>query len=392
MSALPELPIPALSSLAARALDRAGLADVRDKVVAGERLTYEDGVRLFDATDIAAVGALANLVRERKHGDLTWFNRNLHINATNVCEADCVFCSFARIKTGDPNAYTMSIEQAVGRIRALHDTFVTEVHIVNGLNPDLPFDYYPSLIRAIKAERPDIHVKGFTAVEIHYYAEKYQMTYEQVILAFVEAGLGSMPGGGAEIFHPRARRKLCPDKVNTEQWLEVHRTAHRLGLRTNATMLFGSIEKLEERVDHMIRLRELQDETGGFQTFIPLKFHRTNNRLQRLPEPTGQECLLTLAVSRLMLDNFDHIKAYWIMLGEATAQVALSFGADDLDGTVVHETIYHDAGATTPQGLTVPQIHHMIREAGRVPVERDTLYRKVIRDGHRWSIGEPVLA
>lgn len=368
---------PRLSTVAERAIRHAGLEDLRDRVVAGERLSQADGERLFDTTDIGAVGALANLVRERKHGDWTWFNRNLHINATNVCEADCVFCSFARIKTGDPNAYTMEIDEAVGRITALKDAFVTEVHIVNGLNPDLPFSYYPDLIRAIKAERPDIHVKGFTAVEVHYYAEKYGMTYEEVLQSFVDAGLGSMPGGGAEIFHPRARKKLCPDKVNTEQWLQVHRTAHHMGIRTNATMLFGSIERLSERVDHMIRLRDLQDETGGFQTFIPLKFHRTNNRLQRLPEPTGQECLLTLAVSRLMLDNFDHIKAYWPMLSVETAQLSLSFGADDLDGTVREERIYHMAGATTPQMLGRDQLVDLIRRADRIPIERDTLYRTI---------------
>lgn len=370
-------PGPSLSPVAERLVKQAGIGDIRDKVVEGQRLSLEDGERLYAVRQIAAVGALANLVRERRHGDLAWFNRNLHINATNVCEADCVFCSFARLKTGDPNAYTMEIKEAVGRIAALRDTFVTEVHIVNGLNPDLPFSYYPDLIRAIKKERPDIHVKGFTAVEIHYYAEKYGMTYEEVLRAFIDAGLGSMPGGGAEIFHPRARKKLCPDKVGTDDWLHVHRTAHKMGLRTNATMLFGSIERIEERVDHMIRLRELQDETGGFQTFIPLKFHRTNNRLQRLPEPTAQDCLLTLAVSRLMLDNFDHIKAYWPMLSIETAQVSLSFGADDLDGTVREERIYHMAGAQTPQMLGRDQLVDLIRRAGRIPVERDTLYRTV---------------
>lgn len=370
-------PEPSLSPVAERLVRQAGIQEIRDKVVSGQRLSLEDGERLYAVRQIAAVGALANLVRERRHGDLTWFNRNLHINATNVCEADCVFCSFARLKTGDPNAYTMEIKEAVGRIAALRDTFVTEVHIVNGLNPDLPFSYYPDLIRAIKKERPDIHVKGFTAVEIHYYAEKYGMTYEEVLRAFIDAGLGSMPGGGAEIFHPRARKKLCPDKVGTDDWLHVHRTAHKMGLRTNATMLFGSIERIEERVDHMIRLRELQDETGGFQTFIPLKFHRTNNRLQRLPEPTAQDCLLTLAVSRLMLDNFDHIKAYWPMLSIETAQVSLSFGADDLDGTVREERIYHMAGAQTPQMLGRDQLVDLIRRAGRIPVERDTLYRTV---------------
>ena len=377
MNVLAEVLEPTLSTVAYRALQQAGLAEIRDKVVARERLDLEEGVRLFGASDLTAVGALANLVRERKHGDLAWYNRNLHINATNVCEADCIFCSFARLKTGDPNAYTMEIGEAVGRIKALHDQFVTEVHIVNGLNPDLPFDYYPDLIRAIKEERPDIHVKGFTAVEIHYYSEKYGMTYEEVLRRFVEAGLGSLPGGGAEIFHPRARRKLCPDKVDGDNWLLVHRTAHQMGLRTNATMLFGSIETLEERVDHLIRLRSLQDETHGFQTFIPLKFHNENNRLQRLEEPTGQECLITLAVSRLILDNFDHIKAYWPMLSVEVAQLALSYGADDLDGTVREERIYHMAGATTPQMLGRAELVDLILRAGRIPVERDTLYRTV---------------
>jgi aminodeoxyfutalosine synthase len=367
----------ALSTVASRALGKAGLEDVRDKVVSGERLSFEDGVRLFHCRDVAAVGALANHVRERMHGDVTWFNRNLHVNATNVCEASCIFCSFARLKTGDADAYTMSIDQAVGRVRALADAFITEVHIVNGLNPDLPFAYYTDLLRAMKAERPDVHLKAFTAVEIHYFSEKYGMTYEQVLLRLVDAGLGSLPGGGAEIFHPRARKKLCHDKVDAEGWLEVHRTAHRLGLRTNCTMLFGSIERTEERVDHLLRLRSLQDETGGFQTFIALKFHNENNRLQRLPEPTGQDCLGTLAVSRLLLDNIPHIKAYWPMLGVKLAQVSQSFGVDDLDGTVREERIYHMAGAKTPQELTRAELIELIRRAGRIPVERDTHYNVV---------------
>jgi aminodeoxyfutalosine synthase len=358
-------------------LERAGLGAIRDKVAAGERLDFDDGMTLFRTRNLAAVGALANIVRERIHGDFTYFNRNLHINATNVCEADCIFCSFARLKTGDPDAYTMSIDQAVGRIEALRDAFVSEVHIVNGLNPDLPFDYYTDLMKAIKAVRPDIHVKGFTAVEIHYYSEKYGMTYEQVLRRFVEAGLGSMPGGGAEIFAERARRKLCRDKVDSAGWLEVHRTAHRMGIRTNCTMLFGSIEKTEERVDHLLRLRELQDDTGGFQTFIPLKFHNENNRLQRLPEPTSGDCLHTLAVSRLLLDNIPHIKAYWPMLGMDVAQMAQSWGSDDLDGTVREERIYHMAGARTPQELTRDELIRLIRAAGRIPVERDTLYNIV---------------
>ncbi len=375
---------PQLSSVTRMALNRVGLDAITEKVVAGERLDREDGLQLFETADIAAVGALANLVRERKHGDLAYFNRNLHINATNVCEASCIFCSFARLEEHMPAAYTMSLQEAVGRVAALQDAFLTEVHVVNGLHPGLPFSYYTDLIKALKQERPDLHVKGFTAVEIHYYAEKYGMTHEQVLRAFIDAGLGSMPGGGAEIFHPRARRKLCHDKVDADGWLEVHRVAHRLGLKTNCTMLFGSIETLEERVDHLARLRELQDESlalqateperGAFQTFIPLRFHNDNNRLQRLPAPTGHDCLRTIAVSRLMLDNISHIKSYWIMLGIKLAQVSLSFGADDLDGTVREERIYHMAGAQTPQELTRPALVQLIRNAGRIPVERDTLY------------------
>ncbi|HND30781.1 MAG TPA: radical SAM protein, partial [Myxococcota bacterium] len=227
-------------------IESAGLGRIREKVEAGERLTFEDGVALFRCPDLTALGALANRERERRHGDLTYFNRNVHVNATNVCEASCIFCSFSRLKTGDAAAYTMSLDEAVGRVKALRGELITEVHIVNGLNPDLPWDYYPDLLRGIKAERPDIHIKGFTAVEIHYFAEKYGMSYEQVLIKLREAGLGSLPGGGAEIFHPRARKKLCDDKVGADGWLEVHRVAHRLGMRSNCTMLFGSIDPEHE--------------------------------------------------------------------------------------------------------------------------------------------------
>lgn len=367
----------ALPPVSVRAVDRAGLGDIREKLDAGLRLSFDDGVRLFRTDDVAAVGALANRERERRWGDLTFFNRNIHVNATNVCEASCIFCSFARLKTGDRGAYTMALDEAIGRVRALKDAFLTEVHIVNGLNPDLPWSYYPDLLRGIHAERPDLHIKAFTAVEIHYFAEKYGMTYEQVLRELIDAGLGSLPGGGAEIFAARARKKLCDDKVDADGWLEVHRVAHRLGLRSNCTMLFGSIETVEERVDHLLRLRGLQDETGGFQTFIPLKFHHENNRLRKLKEPTGHDCLRTLAVSRLLLDNLDHVKAYWIMLGLKLAQVSLAWGVDDLDGTVREERIYHMAGATTPQELTRAELVELIRAAGRIPVERDTLYRVV---------------
>lgn len=366
---------PSLSPVTRRALDRAGLGDLADKVVEGERLDLQDGVRLMQTPALSAVGALANLVRERRHGDWTWFNRNQHINATNVCEASCMFCSFARLKTGDPMAYTMSIDQAVRRVRELRDVFLTEVHIVNGLNPDLPFDYYTDLLRALKAERPDLHIKGFTAVEIHYYAQKYDLSIREVLQRFVDAGLDSLPGGGAEIFADRVRQRICHDKVDADGWLEIHRQAHEMGLRSNCTMLFGMIETPEEQLDHMIRLRDLQDKTGGFQTFIPLKFHNEHNRLSGLYEATTADVLRTYAVARLMLDNIDHLKAYWPMLGVQTAATLLGWGADDLDGTVREERIYHMAGADTPQALSRDDLVALIVDAGRIPVERDTLYR-----------------
>ena len=384
-------PLPAPSATTARALNEAGLLDLWDKIAAGERLDAADGLRLFEHPQLPLVGWMANRVREATHGDRCWFNRNLHINATNVCEASCIFCSFARLETGDPNAWTMSFEQALERIRVLEDELVTEVHIVNGLNPDLPFDYYTDLMKRLKAERPELHVKGFTAVEIHYYREKYGMSTEAVLERFIDAGLGSMPGGGAEIFAERARRKLCHDKVDSPGWLDIHRTAHRMGLRTNATMLFGSIETLEERVDHLLRLRATQDRSladaaadpahqgGRFVTFIPLRFHNDHNRLAALASPTGFDSLRTIAVSRLLLDNFDHIKAYWPMLGTDEAQVALHFGSSDLDGTVREEHIYHMAGADTPQGLSRSELVRFIEHAGRIPAERDTVYNVIRR-------------
>ena len=384
-------PLPAPPPTTARALKAAGLLDLWDKVAAGERLDAADGLRLFEHPQLPLVGWMANRVREATHGDRCWFNRNLHINATNVCEASCIFCSFARLETGDPNAWTLSFEQALQRVRVLGDELVTEVHIVNGLNPDLPFDYYTDLMKRLKAERPELHIKGFTAVEIHYYREKYGMSTEAVLERFIDAGLGSMPGGGAEIFAERARRKLCHDKVDSPGWLDIHRTAHRMGLRTNATMLFGSIETLEERVDHLLRLRATQDRSvadattdpdhggGRFVTFIPLRFHNDHNRLAALASPTGFDSLRTIAVSRLLLDNFDHIKAYWPMLGTDEAQVALHFGASDLDGTVREEHIYHMAGADTPQGLSRAELVRFIEHAGRIPAERDTLYNVIRR-------------
>ncbi len=366
-----------LSTLAHRALERAGLGDVRDRVLAGERLSEHDAARLFEAKDLAALGALANHVREARHGDLTFYNRNVHLNPTNVCVATCKFCSFAR--PDDRHAsegYTMSLDQAVEHVLSRRPLGITEVHIVSGLHPDLPWDYYVETVRRLRQAWPELHVKAYTAVELHYFAEKFGKTHEQVLRELQQAGLTTIPGGGAEIFAPRVRRKICDDKATADEWLAVHRAAHRLGIKSNATMLYGTIETLAERVDHMARLRSLQDETGGFQVFIPLAFHPEHNMIGKaFPKPTGYDGLRTYAVARLFLDNFDHVKAYWVMLGERLAQTSLSFGVDDVDGTVLEERIYHMAGARTPQALSETQLHRLIRLAGRVPAERDSLYR-----------------
>ncbi len=347
---------------------------IADKVKAGEILDQQDGLFLWHYPDLLALGQLANLVRERLHGNVTYYNWNLHLNSTNVCEASCIFCSFARLKEGMPEAFTMNVQQAKKWISERYRPGMSEIHIVNGLNPNLPFEYYEELLTMIAADYPDLHIKAFTAVEIHYFAEKYAMTYEQVLTRLSKAGLGSLPGGGAEMFADRARKKLCRDKATAEQWLEVHRVAHHLGLKSNCTMLYGTIETPEEICDHLLRLRDLQTETGGFQAFIPLAFHNEGNRLKNLPEPTGMEDLRIMALSRLLLHNIPHIKAYWIMLGIKIAQVAQSFGANDLDGTVTEEKIYHMAGAKAPDALTVSELCRVIERAGRQPVERTTTY------------------
>ncbi|HEX7489049.1 MAG TPA: aminofutalosine synthase MqnE [Anaeromyxobacteraceae bacterium] len=366
-----------LSKLAQRALDTAGLGGIRDKVLARERLSEADALRLLETPDLAALGALANHVREERHGDLAFYNRNVHLNFTNVCVASCKFCSFARPDDqAASEGYTMSLDEAVGHVLSKRPLGITEVHIVNGLHPDLAWDFYLEVPRRIHAAWPELKIKAYTAVEIHFFAEKFGKTYEEVLRELRSAGVDTLPGGGAEIFASRVRRKVCDDKATAEQWLEVHRVAHRLGMKTNATMLYGTIERLDERVDHMARLRALQDETGGFQVFIPLAFHPEHNMMGKaFPKPTGYDGLRTYATARLFLDNFDHLKAYWIMLGERLAQTALSFGVDDLDGTVLEERIYHMAGAKTPQALAEPQLHRLIRAAGRVPAERDSLYQ-----------------
>jgi aminodeoxyfutalosine synthase len=366
------------------------LGPIAEKVRAGEPLSLADGVALYEHPNLLEVGALANEVRERLHGGRTYFNRNLHINATNVCEASCMFCSFARLKEGDPGAYTMTHEQAFAKLRARVEANdpITEIHIVNGLHPGLPFSYYTELLAGLKRIQPSIHLKAFTAVEIFYFAKKFGMSIAEVLERLVAAGLGSLPGGGAEIFAARVRKKICDDKCDADEWLDVHRSAHRLGLRSNCTMLYGHIESAEERVDHMLRLRALQDETGGFQTFIPLAFHPEGNALMKLPGPTGVEDLRTYAVARLVLHNIPHVKAYWIMLGVKTAQTALWFGADDLDGTVQEEKIYHMAGAETPQAMSPDEIVRVIQNAGRTPVERDTLYN-VVAEGAALELQKP---
>jgi aminodeoxyfutalosine synthase len=363
----------------------------KKKLLRGERLGLEDGVALFAEPDILAVGQLANEVRERLHGDRAYFNRNMRIEVTNVCVASCLFCSFAKLEEHAPGAHTMSLEEAWRELEARMDDRTegapSEVHIVNGLHPGLPFSYYEELLRGFKRIKPDVHMKCFTAVEIHFFARHYGMTYEEVLTKLRAAGLDSLPGGGAEIFHPEVRTRIAHDKATADEYLEVHRVAHRLGLRTNATMLYGHIETFEHRVDHLLRLRALQDETGGLQAFIPLAFHPDGNGMKNLPAPTGVDDLRTIAVSRLVLDNVPHIKAYWVSSTPKIAQVALRFGADDVDGTIVHETIYRAAGSHSPDGLSYDALVRLIREAGRIPVERDTLYN-VVREHPRAAVPE----
>jgi aminodeoxyfutalosine synthase len=358
-------------------LASSGLLDIAEKLDAGVRLDYEDGVRLSGA-DLLTVGWLANRERERRHQSRTYFNYNIRLEATNVCVASCLFCSFARLKPGDPGAYTMSLEEAWDKLRRRSHQPLTEVHVVNGLHPDLPFGYYTELLRGFKRIRPDVHLKCFTAVEIAFFADLYGMTDEQVLGELRAAGLDSLPGGGAEIFAERVRRKIAHDKCGTERYLDIHRIAHRMGLRSNVTMLYGHIETAGERVDHMLRARALQDETAGFQAFIPLAFHPDNNQMRKLPAPSAADTLRVHAVARLMLDNISHVKAFWIATGVEVAQTSLWFGVDDLDGTVQEEKIYHMAGARTPEAMTTREIARLIRAAGREPVERDTLYNTVV--------------
>jgi aminodeoxyfutalosine synthase len=358
--------------------DDARLRPIHQKVMAGVRLSAEDGLALYRTGDILAVGWLANSVRERMHGDKTYFNVNRHINPTNVCVAACRLCAFGR-KKDTPGAYTMALEEAFETAASGYTEAVTEFHIVGGLHPDLPFQYFLDLVSGLKERFPQVHLKAFTMVEVSYLAKRAKLSIAETLQQLKAAGVDSLPGGGAEIFADRVRRMICDHKIDGGEWLETAKLAHQIGLKSNATMLYGHVENDEDRVDHLLKLRELQDLTGGFQTFIPLAFHPDNTALQHLPKTTGMLDIKQIAVSRLLLDNFPHIKAYWQMLTPKIAQISLRFGADDLDGTVVEEKIYHDAGATTPQGMRRQDLVRLIREAGREPIERDTLYRPVMR-------------
>jgi aminodeoxyfutalosine synthase len=354
------------------------LKPIAGKVLAGERLSFADGMALYRSPDLLAVGWLANHVREARHGDICYYNVNRHINPTNVCVAHCRLCAFGR----DPNAvgaYTYALEEIWQRAEQGVRAGATEFHLVGGLHPDLPFEYFLDLMRGLKQRCPQVHLKAFTMVEVGYFSRIAKLSVRDVLVALKDAGVDSLPGGGAEIFNPRVRKVICDHKTSGKQWLDIARTAHQIGLRSNATMLYGHIESEEERVEHLLLLRELQDETHGFVAFIPLAFHPANTALAHLPGPTGFDDLRAIAVSRLLLDNFDHIKAYWIMLTPRIAQIALRFGADDMDGTVIEEKIYHDAGAKTAEFTSRSDLERLIRAAGRTPVERDTLYRPVVR-------------
>lgn len=351
------------------------LRTIRDKVEAGRRLSEEDALALFRTRDLLAVGGMADFANRRRNGDRVYFIVNRHINPTNICVNRCRFCAFSKTK-GEPLSYTMSMDEIFRRAEEAEREKATELHIVGGLHPDLPFDFYLSMLRALRERFPSMHIQAFTAVEIDYFGKIAGLPLAEVIRRLKEAGLGSLPGGGAEIFAPEVRDRICPEKISGDRWLEVMEAVHAAGLRSNATMLYGHEETIESRVDHMRRLRDLQDRTGGFQSFIPLAFHPKNTQIEK-DYTTGVTDLLALAVGRLYLDNFAHVKSFWIMVGPKLAQLSLHFGVNDIDGTVVEERITHAAGARAGQEMTVAELVAMIRQAGRVPVERDTLYNVV---------------
>jgi len=365
------------SDVARRWAERSELADIYEKVVAGQRLSREDGLRLFESHDLLTIGFLANLVRERLHSQKTYWVYNQHINYSNICTNGCRFCAFSR-RLGEEGGFALTLDQIANKVRERLREPITEIHVVGGCHPDLPFSYYLDLVRTIKQVRPKVTVKAFTAVEVAHLAKNDGLTISEVLLALKEAGVEALPGGGAEVFSSRVRQLLCPEKLSGNGWLEVAKEAHQLGIRSNATLLYGHLETPAERVDHMLALRKTQDETGGFITFIPLAFQSANTEISPLQERTGYSDLKTIAISRLLLDNIVHIKAYWIMLGAKIAQTALYFGADDLDGTVMEERIGHMAGASSAEALTPEELKALIRAAGHEPVQRDTFFRPVM--------------
>ena len=358
--------------------------ELTEKISSGQRLDYADGVDLYDSDDLAWLGRMAHGVRTAKNGDATFFNVNRHLNLTNVCTASCAYCSFQR-KPGQKDAYTMRVEEAVEKAVAMRGDGLTELHIVNGLHPTLPWKYYPRVLRELKAALPEVALKAFTATEVHFFEEISGLSADAILDELIDAGLESLTGGGAEIFDWDVRKQVVDHRTHWEDWSRIHGLAHRKGLRTPATMLYGHIEEPRHRVDHVLRLRELQDESleggyGNFSVFIPLRFHNDNNRLSHLPMAQPAEVLKTFAVSRLMLDNFDHVKVFWVMHGLSTSQLALNFGADDMDGSVVEYKITHDADHYgTPDKLTREDLLALIRDAGFTPRERNTRY-EIIRE------------
>jgi aminodeoxyfutalosine synthase len=365
------------------------LQNIGEKVIAERRISAEEGLILFEKASLGFAGALANHVRERLHGDRTYFNRNFHIEPTNVCVFSCDFCSYSRLYAQRDTGWELSMEQMLETVRGYDGKPVTEVHIVGGVHPKMNLEFFADLLRRIKAHRPSLHIKAFTAVELDYMFRKAKLTPEEGLRTLQTAGLDSLPGGGAEIFAPEIREKICADKVDAEGWLRIHRTAHQLGMASNATMLFGHIEKYEHRIDHMERLRILQDETNGFNAFIPLKFRNKDNDMSYIPETPLVEDLKLYAVSRIYLDNIPHLKAYWPMLGRQNAQLTLSFGVNDMDGTIDDSTkIYSMAGSEEQHpSLTTEELVTLIRQARREPVERDTLY-SVVREFRQDGAGE----
>ncbi|PTQ96803.1 aminodeoxyfutalosine synthase [Mucilaginibacter yixingensis] len=367
------------------------LKAVAQKVLRSERITFDEGVLLYEKGELGYLGVLANHIRERKHGDKTYFNRNFHIEPTNLCVYDCKFCSYSRLIKERSEGWEYTMDDMLRMVTNYDNEPVTEVHIVGGVLPQYDMQFYMELFSRIKAHRPELHVKALTPVEYHYIFKKAKVDYATGMRMMKEAGLESMPGGGAEIFHEEIRDQIAKDKCNAEQWLQIHEEWHKLGARSNATMLYGHIEQYWHRVDHMERLRELQDRTGGFQTFIPLKFRNKDNQMSNVPEVSVIEDLRNYAIARIYLDNFDHIKAYWAMISRNTAQLSLNFGVDDIDGTLDDTTkIYSMAGAEEQHpGMSTRELVELIKQVGRHPIERDTLYN-VITDYNNFEFPEEV--